>query len=179
MGLYRAKCDRCNFEQKISGLPRYYRLSAGVVIHVETEWAWCASCESVVPSEKIRSLEDVQRELDALVAREPDMVEWVRDLALPSGDFEATYQREVAQFTSRRDWRQSRQSLPRCLECGGTAITPFVWRDTDDDLDAEEFETIEHPSCGGRIHLRCVGLVRPAVVFYYTPEGLRYDDHAV
>lgn len=176
MSLFRVNCDRCRFEQQVSELPRTYHLKVGETIHIETQWAWCASCQSVVPSERIRSLKEIQTELDALVAREPNMVEWVRALIPPSGDFEAAYQRQVARFRSRRDWRQARQSLPRCLECGGTTITPFVWRDTDES-DAEEFETVEHLGCGGRLHLRCVGLNRPCIEYYYSSEGVRHDDH--
>jgi hypothetical protein len=172
MGLYRVKCDGCNFEQLLSELPRSYRLPNDVVIHVETGWAWCATCQNVTQSEEIRPLEDIQRELDAAIAREPEIVDWVREIISPSEDFEAAYQRTLARFAQRRDWRQSRQSPPRCLECGATAITPFVWHEADNP-DDDHFVPVSHPGCNGLLHLSLAGLNRPAIQFFYNSEGVQ------
>lgn len=174
MGRFKANCDRCSFTQEMSELPRSYRVADGVKLYIQTQWAWCASCRLITSSEKIRPLEEIQWELKCLLAREPDILDWVQKSILPKEDFEASYQRQVARLTTRLDWRQSRQSPPRCLECGATSITPFEWHENDD-LNLEEYETIVHPNCGGCLHLKCVGLNRPKVEYCYSSEGLRID----
>lgn len=176
MSLYRANCDRCSLEKTHSDQLRTYHLAEAIDIHVETQWAWCGACQCVVAAERIRPLSEIQHDLDSLIAREPSMMEWVGDVKkIAPDDFEARFSRMVAHFASRRDWRQSRQSPPRCLECGRIEITPFV-RQRSSNPDLDSVQILEHPNCGGRIRLRCAGFSLSRGSIPYTSEGLRCDD---
>ena len=168
--IYEIRCDGCDYIQRLSESPRIYNIPSGENIYIETQCAWCSSCSCGVEAERVRTLMEIQSDLDALIAKEPEMLEGVKDTMQPDETIESALERAVLHLTQRRDWRKSRQSPPKCLECGSMEITPFLKRDHYELKDGD-FETVEHSGCGGQLHLANVGFNIPMNRDYYTAEG--------
>lgn len=93
-----------------------YILSNGMQLRVETEPAWCSSCQHPVEAECIPSHAELRSRLAAcerqhaypgLISEEVIRVECLEELKL------------------RVAWRSTRRSHARCLECFGDSIIPL------------------------------------------------------
>ena len=125
---YFAKCSRCSYERRIDDILRSYSISDKAHLTIRQRCAFCKQCSQVVRAEYIPTTEVIETELAE--AKTLNAEEWIPDLL------------------SYLDWRKTRVSPPRCLECGSTEIilSEIDERDDDDDI-----ERIKHPDCGGTI----------------------------
>src|SRR5262249_55715999 len=97
---------------------------------------------------------EATREITALLDREPSLLQQLGFIGITVGD-------RLAELQLRIQWRQSRRSPPRCLECGSTAIVPIPG--------AGEFL---HPETGERVVVVSSGWADCAPWFAeFSPEG--------
>lgn len=140
--VYAAKCQGCDFEQRIFGCSDYaYRLAEAPDVFLYTQFAWCSHCQQIIQAERLLSL----AEIEDYIAR--------------------TSNRRIRQDAERyRQMMTSRQSAARCLKCGGIDIIPASgsWSE----------RTIPHPACGSKIILHHAGHARVSPnTDVYSPEG--------
>jgi hypothetical protein len=137
-------------------------------ITIRQGFAWCGAYRQVVYAERLEELPALETELqqDALRGEE-----FYSGLALPPGrDWREERDRHLSELRCRIEWRRSRVSPPKCLECGSSSILLIPVTDDDDDENGESPE-IEHPDCGGCLRVVAVGLARSRDWVFYTPEG--------
>ena len=103
----------------------YYRTDWGAEFPLQVDYAWCHRCERFVECERLPSVDELQSKVTELVRDEHD---W----SVIDGDerkrWRATFGQDLPDCltqASLRDmwcaavnWRKTRQSPPRCLECG-------------------------------------------------------------
>lgn len=90
-----------------------YRLLDGSTLHIIQQSAWCPECNRFVIAEEIPSIDQLKEELAKYQAR--DMEQLQKWEFISNG---APVQERIDDLLKRIVWRQTRQSPPRCLECG-------------------------------------------------------------
>jgi hypothetical protein len=173
-GYLEIACDTCGFRGRtIEGdCRRAYALGPSEHAPLLARSAWCDACANVVPVEWILSLETLQQlSNDGGASRtNGDEVEKLRFILW--GEVEKVFVGSLGGLTEERfarilrgllRWRQQRQSPPRCLRCGSTAIRFFP----------DDGAGLPHGSCGGQLLQVGWGLCEPAEEFaeLYTVEG--------
>jgi hypothetical protein len=145
-----------------------YRLADGCEIDLHTTPVWCAQCVSITDGEKIESLATIDKDLADL--RDPASFSyqmWTNNAVhevLGGGD--KLREGHVEALKLRRQWRESRTSPPRCIECGSTEILPFP-----------ENEAVNNPAGPGTVTMSAVGHVSTGWTgWVFTPEGERIHD---
>lgn len=73
---------------------------------------------------------ELQRELTAIEAREPSIVEEFSVLVNRHTSLEQVWSSHVRELGARIAWRRIRTSPARCLECGSTDILPLQRSET-------------------------------------------------
>jgi hypothetical protein len=161
-------CDRCGVVQEVDTVRlRFYALDKGESLPVLGRIAWCSECDGVTQIEVIIPLEKMEEILanranvgvnDKELQRRAK--EWNQDIA----EFVAE---SIARLRIGIEWRRKRESPPRCLKCGTTAVNPIG------DWDKIRFE-LEHPGCGGMFQYDgWIGFSESKQLF--SPEGLRLN----
>jgi hypothetical protein len=133
-----------------------YRLSDGSELSVDQQPAWCPSCRTFVLGELVPSIEDILRSMEEVRSGDPKRMLLLKMIERSVAD-------ELAELSSREEWRRSRRSPPRCLECGCDQIVPLPG--------SKEFP---HPATGEPVIETSSGFAsmeRWAATF--TPEGER------
>jgi hypothetical protein len=133
-----------------------YRLPDGSKLHVLQQPAWCPTCDRFVIAEEVPSVVAPQQEIARYRSGDSDTLQqW----AFVSNGVPAA--ERVAELLRRVEWRQGRQSPPRCLECGAVSPVPIP-------MDGE----FAHPRTGERVVVVSGGWADTAPWFAeYSPEG--------
>ncbi len=129
--IYKVTCLGCDFTQEIlAGFPCFgYRLMVPPDVHLWTRMAWCGHCRQMVHAEHLLSQAEAEERIIG-----------VSNL-------------RIRQDSERyRQLLVSRQSPPRCLQCGGSSIVPASGTGSDHQL--------PHPVCGSALVFRHVGFAR-------------------
>lgn len=135
-----------------------YHLADGSRLHVIQQVAWCRDCGRFVLAEYLPSIEELQEELAGY--RSGDR-EWIERWVFVSDGKPVAIR--IAELKRYREWRLTRQSPPRCLECGMTDITPSP-------MDRE----FPHPATGEHLVVGTNGFTTtPSQPAEYSPEGER------
>ena len=133
-----------------------YRLADGSKLHILQQPAWCAACRRFVIAEEVPSVAALQQEIARYRSGDRDTL---RQWAFVSNGVPAA--ERVAELLRRVEWRQGRQSPPRCLECGAVGPVPIP-------MDGE----FAHPRTGERVVVVSGGWADTAPWFAeFSPEG--------
>jgi hypothetical protein len=96
----------------------------------------------------------------------PDDPEWRERI---TGDTYETWADQIDQATKSMEFLHTRQSPPRCLNCGGTRVdTGSSLSDPKFTAKTEPHHALLHPGCGGELELRIEG-----DIFIKNPQSLR------
>jgi hypothetical protein len=140
------ECDRCNACGSYSSSIDYYRLEDGTEFPRSDQSAWCFACHSLRSAERLWEadhLREIIRQLE-----EGELSAGAGDTRSDQGDEETSRQLHQLQwFRHAYQWRLTRQSPPRCLECGSTDLRPLAPGVED------RLNSFEHPGCGGTFRL--------------------------
>jgi len=147
---------------------RSYIMADGGYCPVFQQVAWCWECRTFVAAEQLRDLS----EIDADEAQARKEHGWFQDTLRGPNDVqpwlikntEFLFAEQLAGYARQRAWRRSRQSPPRCLECGSTRIEPMP----------RDLTNIRHPLTGMTLKLKNVCHASMAIHLLYTPEGERH-----
>jgi hypothetical protein len=151
----------------------YYVLPSGATIRLYEQPAWCRDCGKFVRAEHLSALEDIDAQLAKYRKKAAEvrvqLAGWLYRLGLKSRrqllHELSAWEEAVEEEKTRREWRVRRQSAPRCLACGSTA------------LDVPGDGEYPHPSGRGRVKVSITSHYSLAVDEdeYYTAEGLRTE----
>lgn len=153
----------------------YYVFPSGAVIRLYEQPAWCRCCEKFVRAEHLSPLEDIDAQMTKYRAKAAttrrQLAGWLYRLGLKCPQQLrhelSVWEEAVAEEEMRREWRLRRESPPRCLQCGSTAL----------DLPPSD-EEYPHPSGRGRVRVMITSHVSLAFDAneYYSAEGVRVED---
>lgn len=96
-----------------------YRLADGTLLYIEQKAAWCNACQSFGTAEAIPSIDELHSRIAELKA--PNQATYFVH-GSDDGIREAIKETGV-----RLAWRETRQSLARCLTCGSADIVPVLF----------------------------------------------------
>jgi hypothetical protein len=129
----------------------YYELGDGSFVAVPIGLIWCRACRRFTCGERLEAIEDIDRQI-------AESREQPRHETLGSDEFRIRWTRKLE---NKRRWREARQSLPRCLECGSTqnvAIAVGRWT--------------RHPSGLGWVRVSMPALYTGEIRFrFFSTEG--------
>jgi hypothetical protein len=97
-----------------------YRLADGTRLPVLQQPAWCPACSRFVLAEELPSVPALEEEIARYQRGDRDTLRW---WAFVSNGAPAA--ERVAELLRRLQWRQERQTPPRCLSCGGVGPIPI------------------------------------------------------
>jgi hypothetical protein len=108
----------------------YYILPNGAAIRLYEQPAWCRDCQRFVRAEHLPALADIDAQMTKYQGKAAEtrrhLAGWLYRFRLKCRRQLrrelSVYEEAVAEEEMRRLWRQMRQSPPRCLECGSTAL---------------------------------------------------------
>jgi hypothetical protein len=153
----------------------YYILPSGAAIRLFEQPAWCRDCGKFVRAEHLSALEAIEAQIAKYQGKAAEsrrqLAGWMYRFRLKSGrqllHELSVYEEAVAEEKTRREWRLKRQSLPRCLHCGSTAL----------DLPPGD-EEYPHPAGNGRVRVAITSHMTLAAEENecYSAEGLRIED---
>jgi hypothetical protein len=153
----------------------YYILPSGAAIRLYEQPAWCRDCWKFVRAEHLSALEDIDAQMKKYRGKAAEtrrqLAGWLYLLGLKCRrqlvHELSVWEEAVAEEEMRQEWRLKRQSPPRCLECGSTAL----------DLPPSD-EVYAHPSGNGRVQVAITSHVSLAAdeTEYYSAEGRRIED---
>lgn len=147
-------------------------MSDGSTVTIERTFVWCGACRAVGWGEQLADAAELQRELTAIEAREPSIVEEFSVLVDRHTSLEQVLSNHVRELGARIAWRRIRTSPARCLECGSTDILPLQRSETNSGND--KWTLAEHPDCAGVITvLEELTLTLDRRWIRYSPEGER------
>src|ERR1043166_7100045 len=151
----------------------YYVLPGGVTIRAFEQPPWCRDCSKFVRAEHLSDVEDIDAQVAKYSGKAADvrmqLAAWLFRLGLGLRSRQhllhelSVWEEAVAEELVRREWRLTRQSAPRCLSCGSTA------------LDLPSDGDFPHPSGNGRVRVEITSHLSLATDEnkYYTSDGLR------
>lgn len=156
------RCERCDkiFSYSLLNSRRWYLLPNGHQVRVSPTPGWCRKCKRITACEDVPLLETLEKHLEDSRAR--------------SSLEDHAKERAIEHYRDLIDWRQLRNSLPRCLYCEGT------------DVHFPKDDVFVHQGCGGLLTLDPhFGRVHISAVWQegehlYDPDGnhLRFvPDH--
>jgi hypothetical protein len=134
----------------------HYRLADGTQLPILQQPAWCPACRRFVIAEEIPSVQSLQQEITRYRSADRDTLQqWA---FASNGSPVAEHVAELLRYV---EWRQGRQSPPRCLECGAVEPVPIPR--------SGEFA---HPQTGERVVVAGIGFADTAHWFAeFSPEG--------
>jgi hypothetical protein len=133
-----------------------YQLTDGTKLHILQQPAWCPVCNRFVIAEQIPAVEALEEEIARLRSGDRDTL---RTWAFVSNG--SPVAERIAELLRYVEWRQGRQSPPRCLECGAVDPVPIPG--------SGEFA---HPGTGERVVVASSGFADTAPWFAeFSPEG--------
>jgi hypothetical protein len=95
-----------------------YRLPNGSALHIEQQEAWCPICNRFVVAERIPTIEELEQALIELSLGDAQRLKLLALSGRPIAE-------EATELVRRLEWRRTRLSPARCLECGSPAIRPL------------------------------------------------------
>jgi len=149
----------------------WYRLDKDIEIPLLVDYAWCHRCEAFVEVEQLYTEDDIQRKVDDLVGSRNG---WERLDAERARTFQEvnrempldlTCEARLARWSAALQWRRTRKSPPRCLECGSYFAIHVL----------PEGEEVPHPGDGGAVLVTggdwCTGPLPDPI--FFDCEGIR------
>ena len=131
-----------------------YEMSDGTLLHVHQTEAWCPDCDCILMAEHVQSIEELQSELDRLLNPDEEELFFIQFIGTPIED-------RIVEAERRIQWRRSRTSPAKCLQCGSTQIVA---------LPAQEEFT--HPKTGERVKVSGHGFASTTIwEARFTTEG--------
>lgn len=144
-----------------------YRLPDGSKLHIMQQPAWCAACRRFVIAEEVPTVEWLQAEISRFQQPEfqqPDSEAFTIWAFVSNNQPVAERIEELRRYI---EWRQSRQSPPRCLECGSLELTLTP-------MDGE----FAHPATGERVVVGGQGWADTGSwSAEFSPEGVQLHTH--
>ena len=150
----------------------YYEFEDGSTIDLQSEPVWCQQCGKVTHGESIEPIEVIEMRIAELMDPDSELYRWTMrtpfegmknlERLCPKESRDSFRLELLSNARKRREWREHRQSPPKCIHCGSTNIISFP-----------ENDAISGPP-GTTIRLRCVGMCSTNFnQWFYTPEGDR------
>jgi hypothetical protein len=140
----------------LTTIDHHYVLSGETLLRMETWPAWCSQCAKFVEAERVPSAQ----ELDKDIAEAKYYFD--RPGLIPQGSFVRLRIKNLEELRLQRQWRSTRISPSKCLNCFGENIT-LIWPEPEVDI----------PGIGP-----CVGefrgwadVMKGTSVQFYTSEG--------
>ena len=131
-----------------------YELADGTLLHVRQAACWCAICDCILMAEDVPSVAALESELATLENPTEEDRQLIDFIGTPLSE-------RITEQKRRIQWRRSRQSAARCLQCGSTEITVLPGED--------EFH---HPQTGERVAVSGRGFAETGMwEARFTPEG--------
>ncbi|MFN0021422.1 MAG: hypothetical protein ACKVP0_24490 [Pirellulaceae bacterium] len=118
-------------------------------------------------AEQIESMSALEMEFKDDASQGQDLYSLM--VNLPGTDWRDEKDRHLNDLRRRIKWRRSRQSPPKCLECGSTDL--LVIPETDEENENQSPQGIEHPGCNGLLQVRGIGFSQNRAWIIYTSEG--------
>jgi ferredoxin-like protein FixX len=172
MATHKAKCDKCNYRAEFFAPLRSYEMADGSTVTIEHTFVWCAACRAVRCGEQLANIEELERELTAIEARAPSILEEFSVLVDRHTSLEQVLASRAAELRARIAWRRIRISPARCLECGSAGILALQHSETRSGND--KWTLAEHVGCGGVVTvLQELTLTLDRRWIRYSPEGER------
>jgi len=138
----------------------YYVLGSDHLRRVNTIPAWCYNCKGIEPAEDLRRPQEIELELQAcddpksafvqqnFPSSPPDRLLW----------WKSRLQKELA-------YSSQRKSLPRCLTCGRTEVSFFIYR-----------KWAAHPESQEEVFFTAVGIGSTSVYWrFFDSEGVKLE----
>ena len=175
MSRFKARCDTCGISKSLSDILCLYRLSDSTMVNVEKTFAWCGTCRDVVWAEHIPNLKELEQRLEQVEHPSPEL--YGRYELAARWMHSTVDQQMLAERVFRRKqllWRRSRQSLARCLACGGTNI---VVATADETHGGNRKWELNCGRCTGRISILKEPILNLSRCWLeFTPEGEQIQD---
>lgn len=174
MRFRRITCSKCDsMWSSIQTWGRFtYHLQDGSEINVERDLGWCYDCDSFKTVEELPKLEAISSKLESL---KTELLGYITDEA--GNGLAEDKQRKIHRLEDKfmktklvYNWRESRESPPKCLTCGSTDIENI---DTGVEIDDKRTLNFIHPKCGGELSVIMsdtrIGIQMPK--YDYNGEG--------
>ena len=152
-----------------------YVLPSGATLSLSEQPAWCQRCRKFVRAEYLSSLEEIDAEVTKYQEKVADSRKLLAGLpkSTKSKDRQhvlhelSIWEDAIVNLANRRQWRISRQSPPKCLECRSTEL----------DLPPSGVDEYPHPGGKGRVRVEIISHVSLFLdeKEYYSPEGVRIE----
>lgn len=140
------QCDKCSRTEFHRWVDIYqYVLENDTTFPSPETPAWCLNCDGIRGFETLPAEESLRKELERLETSGIDREDYRQKCDFLRQEFrpESELNKQLARQHVVVQWRQSRNTPPRCLTCGATEHLEIA-SDTND---------LEHPGCGGRFQL--------------------------
>jgi len=162
-------CDRCQAEARYWIRPRIYQLADDITCTLSDERVWCYDCNTLRSAESFPSADFLNELIEIL--RSGELPTWeVEYLSILERSKDEWIAELLKEAVVRLRWLETRQSPPRCLECGSTNFVHLPERPKVVD------NLFEHPGCGGTFHLTVQTFAREIGIPVYDAEGNRLND---
>jgi hypothetical protein len=133
-----------------------YRLADGAKLHILQQPAWCPACSRFVLAEEVPLVQALEEEIARYQSADRETLQMWAFVSNGS-----PVEERVAELLRYVEWRQERQSPPRCLHCGAADPVPIP-------LSGE----FVHPGTGERVVVGDSGFADTAPwVAEFSPEG--------
>jgi hypothetical protein len=148
----------------VGSCANYYVLPRGELLDLDPWPAWCVDCGRFTEAEQFETNAwyDEQIQTAEYYASRPGLI--------PPDQYELNLLvRQLPDMRRRRAWRATRQSLPKCIQCGSVAVT-VLWGK------ANTFDVPGVGRVGLRVAGRCSSEGSCVHFWYFTPEGDRMPE---
>jgi hypothetical protein len=143
----------------------YYEFSESDHIDLQAVPVWCRRCARITEGEELLTTEELDRLINDLQDTSTEIYKFTRHGVLEEllGKGEEHVQECIIDLQRRRQWRESRVSPAKCIQCGSTDIVFFR-------LD----EPMPSPRGRGEVQIQIVGMCSTSFnEWFFTPEGDR------
>lgn len=146
------KCDRCGerFSADYTYAKFVYELPAGSQIPLERVLCWCSICHSIQEMEDL-GYSTLVEQLSAKAAELAAYSGLWNQLLPEPRKVQAKLRQEITETSRRIDYLKNRSIPPKCLRCGGTAVTALPAIDWPSDENVSSPSGLTHPGCGGAL----------------------------
>ena len=146
----------------------YYQFPDASRLEVLKHPVWCAWCRAFVEGERLKSLQELEKEAADYADVNSAKAKWVIRETSRVRDKVGALAKRLAESNARLAWLKERMAPPKCLECGFPEI-----------IDLGDGQEVPSPCSSGTLVIGGVMMCSTAFRNYlYTPEGDRLPTEA-
>ena len=177
------KCTKCNFRSSsdvIIGRMMYHDGENSYAIN--SAYAWCYDCKTIVPMESFPKIEDIKEKLEK-VSEKITYFENARFFEKFKAGYRSVknsidyYYSQESEYRWFINFLEDRKSPPRCLRCGSTEAKkmniPHIGRYNEGPKQIKL--DFKHPLCGGDLYIEDGTISN----FYSFGNGLHYNAEGI